>query len=420
MPRIRIRKPTPRDVPTLGRISYDAFPSREFPIAARETLIADHPTTDLKDRLLLELDGRPAGALMMIPFHVWLAGARFQMGGIAGVAVSPEARRAGVAQALMQEALRAMRARGDSLSMLYPFRHDFYRRYGYGLVGERHIFDLPPAALPQYEARRQVRALRREEYPRVHECYARLMKSQNSWLERTRKMWARRLKDAETRVLGVEREGEEDGELAGYCVCEHRTWDGRPCLEVTDYAAESESALRAILGMLSALRDQLWMVRIFAAPDEHFAARLVEPQEPIRSDMALMAGFSSAGRLGYGYMARVLDLPAALATRRYEPCEPLVAAITVRDASLSGGAARAVLSLGPAGGAPAKTLPLRRGEALRANLDLPVDLFSQCFWGYLPWTAAAREELFIRRGDDVLAELDRAFRVPLPNSRDFF
>jgi predicted acetyltransferase len=420
MPRIRMRKPGPRDVPALARMSYDAFPSREIPIAARESLIEDHPTTDLKDRLLLELDGRPAGALMMIPFHVWVAGARFQMGGVAGVAVAPEARRAGVAQAMLNESLRLMRARGDLLSMLYPFRHEFYRRYGYGLVGERHIFEIPPASIPLYEARARVRALRREEYPRAHECYARLMKSNNLWLERSRKLWARRLKEAETRVFGVLREGDEDGELAGYCVCEHRTWDGQPCLEVTDYAVEGEAAMQAVLGMLSALREQIFMVRIFAAPDEHFAARLVEPQAPIRSEIMSNVGFSRVGTLGYGYMARVLDAPAALARRRYQPCEPLVAAFTIRDASVPGGLVRTVLALGPGGGAPARVTPMRRGAALRARLELPVDLFSQCFHGYLPWTVAARDELFVQRGDSLLAELDRAFRVAMPSMRDFF
>ena len=420
MPRIRIRKPGPRDVPALAQISYDAFPNREFPVAAREALISDHPTAALKDRLLLELDGRPAGALTMIPFHVWVAGARFQMGGVAGVAVTPEARRAGVAQALMNESLKQMRARGDELSMLYPFRHEFYRRYGYGLVGERHIFEVPPASLPLHDARKRMRALRREEYPRVHECYARLAQERNGWLERSRKMWARRLKDAEARVFGVVREGDEDGELAGYCVCEHREWDGRLCLEVTDYAAEGEAAMQAILGMLSALREQVWMVRVFAAPDEHFAARLVEPQGPVRESMQAFAGFSPAGRLGCGYMALVLDVPAALARRRYRPCEPLVAAFTVLDASLPGGSVRTVLSLGPEGGGPARVTPMRRGAALRARLELPVDLFSQCFFGYLPWTVAARDELFVLRGTDLLAELDRAFRAGLPGMRDFF
>src|SRR5205085_8599919 len=87
MPRIRIRRPGPRDVPILARLSYDAFPSRETPIAAREELIREHPLVPLKERLLLEQDGVPRGQLSMIPFHLWLAGARLQMGGVAGVAV---------------------------------------------------------------------------------------------------------------------------------------------------------------------------------------------------------------------------------------------------------------------------------------------------------------------------------------------
>src|SRR5689334_12199343 len=107
MPKIRIRRPGPRDLPAMARMSYDAFPFPRRSIAQREEMIRSNVMLELKDRLLLEVDGVPAAMLAMIPFHLWLSGVRFKMGGIGGVAVSPEARRAGHAQAILNESLRA-------------------------------------------------------------------------------------------------------------------------------------------------------------------------------------------------------------------------------------------------------------------------------------------------------------------------
>ena len=48
-----------------------------------------------------------------------------------------------------------------------------------------------------------MRQMRREEFPRVFECYARLLKDQTAWVERPLKVWQRDFKEPETRVFGV-------------------------------------------------------------------------------------------------------------------------------------------------------------------------------------------------------------------------
>lgn len=57
------------------------------------------------------------------------------MGGVAGVAVAPTHRRAGVGSALLRAALAGMRARGEHLSTLYPMASTPYRRSGWEVAG---------------------------------------------------------------------------------------------------------------------------------------------------------------------------------------------------------------------------------------------------------------------------------------------
>ena len=80
-------------------------------------------------------DGRLLASLVINPFMVSLAGGFVSCGGLGLVASWPEARRQGHVGRLLSESLRVMRARGQVLSMLYPFKAAFYRRYGWEAAG---------------------------------------------------------------------------------------------------------------------------------------------------------------------------------------------------------------------------------------------------------------------------------------------
>lgn len=60
----------------------------------------------------------------------------------------------------MRAALGGMRERGVHLSMLYPFAHAFYRRYGWELATEGISYRLKPTDLPTSSEQERVRAYR--------------------------------------------------------------------------------------------------------------------------------------------------------------------------------------------------------------------------------------------------------------------
>ena len=192
---------------------------------------------------------------------------------------------------------------------------------------------------------------------------------------------------------------------------------------MNEYVAEDDGSLRALIGMLSGMREQVRSVRIHAAPDEHFARHLVECQGPERAPLGSWGGFSPTGQVAYGYMGRVLDAQAALSQRRYQAAGALRAAFTVLDPSLPRGETTATLALGAGGRAePPLAAPgnTRRAEGKRITLTLPVELFSQGYFGYLPWSVLAQDPSCRVKGEDALGDLDRAFAGPMPSMRDFF
>lgn len=82
-----------------------------------------------------------------------LRGALLGMGGVWGVSTHPAARRKGYSRQLMVRLLDAMRASGEPLSGLYPFRESFYERLGYVTLPQiRKAIFAPLTLAPLLEA----------------------------------------------------------------------------------------------------------------------------------------------------------------------------------------------------------------------------------------------------------------------------
>lgn len=81
--------------------------------------------------LVAEIDGRVAGVLGIGSYAQFYGGAAVPMGGIGGVAVDGAYRGRGVANALLDAALVAMREHGQPISALYPTVPTLYRGRGW-------------------------------------------------------------------------------------------------------------------------------------------------------------------------------------------------------------------------------------------------------------------------------------------------
>ena len=125
-PALRYRAARRTDVETLVDLSLRAY--RVSSAESRRDFFSDHPRFSLRDVRVGELDGEIVSSLVLYPLHTFVRGVKLSVTGIGSVAVSPEHRRRGVAEALVRATLREMRQRGDALSLLYAFRSDFYRR----------------------------------------------------------------------------------------------------------------------------------------------------------------------------------------------------------------------------------------------------------------------------------------------------
>lgn len=89
-------------------------------------------------------EGKLAAVLEIIPFNAYLDGTAVGSAGICGVATLLEHRRGGAVKNLLINAYKESFEKGDVLSYLYPFSHEYYEKYGYaqGSYGDRIVIDI--------------------------------------------------------------------------------------------------------------------------------------------------------------------------------------------------------------------------------------------------------------------------------------
>ncbi|MEA2069664.1 MAG: GNAT family N-acetyltransferase [Asgard group archaeon] len=76
-------------------------------------------------------DNKLISVVLALDFECFIRGKISSMTGIAGVATKPEYRRKGYSRKLLEKTLTEMYKNGTHLSALYPFKHSYYRKFGY-------------------------------------------------------------------------------------------------------------------------------------------------------------------------------------------------------------------------------------------------------------------------------------------------
>jgi predicted acetyltransferase len=322
-------------VPWLARLWATAFAgSRSAADRAAELETGTGKYGGLESCWVGELEGRRVGALRSYRMEMYLWGEPVPVQGLAALATMPDARRQGIGAHLCREGMSVGREAGLELSVLYPYRADFYRRQGYTLAGELHRYVLPPAEFPRFPEGRAARvvapARATELLPPFYEA---LRPRVQGLIRRGSGLWSFLDPAPVDPPLVVVVPGPSEEGIRGYLVAdlEPNSVPARATLRVREALAADLSAHRALLGWISLQRDQWGRVLYDALPGEHLERLLGHPRRD-RSRGARGGGlwFPSATLLR-GPMLRVLNVEAILGRAGLQAG----ASVAVHDAALS-------------------------------------------------------------------------------------
>lgn len=281
---------------------------------------------------------RTLASLFLIPMGQFFGGRSVPMIGVAGVAVSPEARGRGVATTLMRETIAELHGQGVPLSGLYPATQPLYRRAGYEMAGHRFRIVLKARSMQVREPAGRELLLRQAtgawngegDHRRIREFYRAQAVHSHGAIDRTELMWERIVnpRGNATKCFVVERSGEAgagegaDGGGAGaggagsaggggaiegylYLWMERLAATNTRIIHITDMQACTPEAGRRLLGFIADHRSLNHEAEWFAGPVHPLLTLLGEQHYEItKQDF---------------WMLRIVDVPRALRARGYNP-----------------------------------------------------------------------------------------------------
>jgi predicted acetyltransferase len=342
-----------------------------------------NPRLDPEQVYVVEEHGEIRAAAAVLPLEVFFEGGTVPMGGIAAVATHAAYRRRGYASELMQAALRGMRERNVHLSMLHPFAHSYYRRYGWELATETIDYDLKPTDLPTSPEQKRVRAywdrdLRRmmtllEEEASRHPLFVR--RGEGRW----RQIFARG--EQEAAVYDVE------GRVEGYLLYKQAQGDSPPrVLTLSELVAQTPAARGALISFAAAFDPLMFGVK--------YSVPRGEPLHPYLSNSFVDI------RINPGFMLRLVSVEGSLGLlgRRSEALRaPLV--LEVEDDIIAENAGE--YTVGDSG--------VVRGVKAQDRVKLDVRQLAQLYAGYLSAEQLVRRDLVRPNSPKALELLETLF-----------
>src|SRR5215210_80797 len=285
---MELRRYREGDMDALGRVGMAAF-GASIPDWEKNFDPAQNPRLDLEQVHVIEEDGEVRASTTVFPLESFVEGEPRPMGGVHAVMAHPAYRRRGYAGELMRAALRDMRERDISLSLLSPFAHAFYRMFGYELATEDIKYMLKPANLPTSQEQSHLRAYREVDLSSLMALYEAEAKRHTLSVLRSEKHWKKSLADKDNDAAVYEC----DGEIEGYVLYKVSGWqerEPRRTLSVEELVAATPRAKEALFSFMAGLDPLVYGIKHFTPRGEplhpylrssHVDAK-IEPDQMLR------------------------------------------------------------------------------------------------------------------------------------------
>lgn len=306
---LKIHRAREADLAEMARIHHAAYPGIDATLEQRIETFRSDPCISLEDRWVCRRNGRVIGQFNLYNFRMFRDGEIIPVGGIGGVAVAPEARREKVAYWMMLRAVQIMEQNSIPLSALYPFRHKFYHKLGWGKIGKVTQYRFDPRSLPAYPGKEHVTpVVTYEDQEDVMSCYRSWAENRNGLFERDDPVWHEKTFKNE---LCYGYRSPKSGDLEGYVLYSYKP------LPFNTHFIETDLSIRELVwsnsdafrGLISFLASQNGQVRSIEYHDQSGLPFEQILSEPIAVDgnrnIDLGGEFASVGS---NQMGRIVQL----------------------------------------------------------------------------------------------------------------
>jgi len=298
-----VRKLTANDAQQVRQLGFEAF-------GVPDTPPTQPPSVDMPGWAWFGVFDSDLLAARMADreFDSWFSGVPLPTCGIAGVTVAAEYRGQGLLTPLFTETLRHAKARGATISGLFPTAAGIYRRFGYELITDYLAVEVRTQGLAAVPRPGTVRTRRASaaDFDSVRSIYDAWARAQNGPLTRRGSAFTATGEKFIGSFTGVTLALDETGSVCGFTSWSRGQGYGEQAtIEVADLLATTADGYRALLSALGSFVSVTPTIRIDTSGDD--LVRLFLP------------GLEWRVARSSPYMLKVLDVSAALTALQYPP-----------------------------------------------------------------------------------------------------
>ena len=316
---IEIRPITEQELPAFGRSLERTFGE----VWTEQDWEAERPVFEV-NRSIGAFDGpEVVGTTGAYSLILTVPGDSLPMAGVTSVGVQPSHRRRGILTQMMRRQLDDLHDSGEPIAGLWASESSIYGRFGYGMaapVSELQIERDRSAFIRPHHPTGRIRLVEKEEaLKELPPVFDRVCRDQPGMWARTEAWWKRTLTDLERWRQGASSLffalQESTQGIDGYAMYRvKREWkSGLPAsvVRVQEHMAETPEAYAHLWRFLFDI-DLVRQIEAYPRPvDEPLVWMLAEPRRLVMN-------------VSDGMWLRLVDLPAALAARRYSAVGRLV------------------------------------------------------------------------------------------------
>ncbi|MDM8520677.1 GNAT family N-acetyltransferase [Anaerolineales bacterium HSG6] len=361
--------------------------------------LMDNPRYNTSHVVATEMNGKLIGTAIMFPAKLWLSGVPLDIGAIAGLGVLPDYRRQGAASQMMELLVKKSAEKGYAFASLFPASPRYYQQFGFGVVGDLHVYRLTPQNIMDFEEKSMVRDFDEADLRMMRVMYKGQMTWHNGWLSRSDEWWDKIIAKW-PKIVVFDNDGMIDGYLAYETVTNEQ---GKTVLKVKEFFAAEGEAFRGLIGYMSSKTD-VDIIEYLAPPDTPLKHSLHQPRTIDEVDRGNGYGFNfyDLSHVTVGPMARITTLHTALTKRFYARHMQGQRIIKLTDPFIPENESAVIFRLVD-GRAESKIAPPNKTP----QIETDIGTFTQILAGYLPAIDAQRLGL-LKANEDTCSWLDKA------------
>jgi predicted acetyltransferase len=256
-------------------------------------------------------EGNLMAGMLIYEFMMNVRGTFVQSGGLGSLAVDLLHRKQKLGKEMVSFYLRRIRDHGASIALLYPFRHDFYKRMGFGYGTKMNQYVFRPEGIRRSGSWEHVEYLTVNDAGKVLDCYDRFAAATHGMILGSKGRVEQMLNNPSLSTVGFTKGSRVLGYLTyGF---EKRGNFLQNDLSIKQMVYESPEVLNELLSFLRSLADQFARI-VVNTQDDAFHHLLGDPGN--RSGNLLPSVFHESNTQGLGLMYRVIDLPGVFSRYR--------------------------------------------------------------------------------------------------------